>query len=191
MAAPPIRPTTEVSDVILDSMDRMFGQLIERLTGLTDEEYLWEPVGDMWSVRRHERSEPTVDGAGERDVDPPPVSTIAWRLWHISIDCFDDYTRRFGGDTADASSVWTMSAEEAVALLIGKWTSYRTLVAGRRWWDELGERWDFWSASSVADMAMHASNELVHHAAEIGLLRDLYRASFSAVTAPPVAAGSD
>jgi len=29
-------------------------------------------------------------------------------------------------------------------------------------------------------MAMHASNELVHHGAEIALLRDLYRASDSA-----------
>jgi hypothetical protein len=29
-------------------------------------------------------------------------------------------------------------------------------------------------------MAMHASNELVHHAAEIAVLRDLYRAEFGA-----------
>jgi hypothetical protein len=44
-------------------------------------------------------------------------------------------------------------------------------VAGRDWWDELGDTQDFLSESSVADMVMHASNELVHHAAEIGLLR--------------------
>jgi hypothetical protein len=50
-------------------------------------------------------------------------------------------------------------------------------VTGRDWWDELGDTRDFWSEISVADTAMHASNELVHHAAEIGLLRDLYRAS--------------
>ncbi len=31
-------------------------------------------------------------------------------------------------------------------------------------------------------MAMHASNELVHHGAEVALLRDLYRASFSEAT---------
>ncbi len=48
------------------------------------------------------------------------------------------------------------------------------------WWSELGEDWEHWSRHSAADMAMHASNELVHHAAEIALLRDLYRASAGA-----------
>tara|TARA_R110002110_G_scaffold13151_6_gene63164 strand:- start:239 stop:640 length:402 start_codon:yes stop_codon:yes gene_type:complete len=103
-----------VSDVILDSMDCLFGQLIERLSGLTDEEYLWEPRAGMWSVRQRERGSQT-DGAGERDVDPPPVTTIAWRLWHISIDCFDDYTLRFGGGTADASAAWTMNAQATLS----------------------------------------------------------------------------
>ena len=50
-------------------------------------------------------------------------------------------------------------------------------MAGRYWWDQLGPDWGPWSKYSVADMAMHASNELVHHAAEITLLRDLFRAS--------------
>ncbi|MFT6811626.1 MAG: hypothetical protein ACI91Q_000753 [Gammaproteobacteria bacterium] len=69
-----------------------------------------------------------------------------------------------------------MNAPAATATLSDKWASYRNLVAGRNWWDELGDTRDFWSQSSVADTAMHASNELVHQAAEIGLLRDLYRA---------------
>jgi uncharacterized damage-inducible protein DinB len=169
----------EVSDVILQSMDRMFEQLIERLEGLTDDEYLWEPVAGMWSVRVDANGSATVDGAGERDIDPAPVTTIAWRLWHIAIDCFDDYTRRFGGDTADASAGWTADADEAIEILEGKWTGYRSLVDSRDWWDQLGVIWGPWTSHSVADMAMHASNELVHHAAEIALLRDLHRASLA------------
>jgi hypothetical protein len=69
-----------------------------------------------------------------------------------------------------------MNAPAATATLSDKWASYRNLVVGSDWWDELGDTRDFWSQSSVADTAMHASNELVHQAAEIGLLRDLYRA---------------
>jgi hypothetical protein len=177
MATAPIRPTTEVSDVILDSMDQMFEQLRARLVGLTDEEYLWEPAEGCWSVRPDAAGSPIIDRAGDRYLDPAPVTTIAWRLWHLSIDCLDDYTRRFGGDTTDSSAEWTLNAEEAVRTLEKKWAAYRSVVVARDWWDQLGGLWDHWSASAVADMAMHASNELVHHGAEIALLRDLYRAS--------------
>lgn len=180
MAAAPTRPTTEISDVILDSTDRMFAQLVERLDGLTADEYLWEPVDATWSVRPGDDGVATVDGAGRRDVEPAPVTTIAWRLWHIAIDCLDDYTRRFAGDTTEASAVWTIDPDEAVATLVEKWVAYRSVIAGRDWWAELGDTWEHWSRHSTADMAMHASNELVHHAAEIALLRDLARTAFSA-----------
>lgn len=175
MSDPSRRPTTEVRDVLLDSMDRLLGQLVERLDGLSAAEYLWEPVPGMWSVRLVDGAA-TVDGAGERDVDPAPVTTIAWRLWHIAIDCFDDYTRRFGGDPSDAPAAWTMDPDEALTTLGRTWAAYRAELERRTWWDQLGDDWGPWSAHAVADMAMHASNELVHHAAEIALLRDLYRA---------------
>lgn len=154
-------------------MDRMFHQLMQRLDGITDLEYLWEPVPDAWSVRSID-GDAVVDGAGIREADPAPVTTIAWRTWHIAIDCFDDYTRRFNGDDSAAPAVWTLNPETAVGTLRTKWQNYREHVAGLDWWQELGDDWDSWSQSSVADMAMHASNELVHHAAEIALLRDLY-----------------
>lgn len=176
MPPPAPRPTTEVADVLLDSMDRMFGQLIRRLDGLTAEEYLWEPVEGAWSVRPSDESAAAVDGAGIREIDPPPVTTIAWRLWHIAIDCFDDYTRRFSGDMNDAPATWTLDPDEAVEMLEAKWLAYRATISSRNFWTELGENWEHWAQSCVADMAMHASNELVHHAAEVALLRDLYAA---------------
>ena len=178
MASPQIRPTTKISDVILDSMDSMFAQLIGRLDGLTDEEYRWEPVDGSWSVRLGDDGVVRVDGAGDRTADPAPVTTIAWRLWHIAIDCFDDYTRRFAGDQSDASPEWTTSSAEAVDLLRVKWSVFRSELVGRDLWDQLGPNWAHFSRHAVADIAMHASNEMVHHGAEIALLRDLYRASF-------------
>ena len=177
MGPTPIRPTLEVSDVILDSMDRMFDQLMGRLSGLTNDEFLWEPVDVVWSARRGADGRVVIEGAGEREVQPAPVTTIAWRMWHIAIDCLDDYTRRFDGDPSDAPPTWTLDADEAIEILRTKWGAYRSLVSERDWWDQLGPNWEHWSQHCVADMAMHASNELVHHAAEIALLRDLYRAS--------------
>lgn len=171
------RPTTDVSAVLLDSMDSMFGQLRQRLEGLTDAEYLWEPVSDMWSIRPGPDSRPVADGAGIREAEPAPVTTIAWRMWHLAMDCLDDYARRFTGDSSDALADWTLSAAEAIGILEQKWEQYRGVIADRNGWDQLGEPWGPWSAHSVADMAMHACNELVHHGAEIALLRDLYRNS--------------
>ena len=185
------RPTTEIRNVILGSMDRMFAQLVQRLDGLTDTEYLWEPVPGSWSVRMTPDGEILVDGAGERDVDPAPVTTIAWRLWHIAIDCLDDYTRRFHGDDSDAPATWTLDSAEAIEITRAKWERYRSVVTGMDWWGELGEDWEHWSRHSVADMAMHASNEIVHHGAEIALLRDLYRASAGARTGAPTPPRND
>ena len=172
-----LRPTTEVRSVILGSMDRVFAQLIGRLDGLTVDEYLWEPAPNAWSVRTANGGAVLVDGAGDRDIDPAPVTTIAWRLWHIAIDCLDDYTRRFAGDDSDASAEWTLDPAEAVQIMKMKWQNYRSVIEELNWWDELGDSWEHWSRHNVADMAMHASNELVHHGAEIGVLRDIYRAS--------------
>src|SRR2546429_9853022 len=66
-------------------------QLRPRLNGLTDEEYRWEPVPGMWSVRpRGTGTAPVAAGAGEVTMDyampqphPPPGATIAWRPGRI------------------------------------------------------------------------------------------------------------
>jgi hypothetical protein len=61
--------------------------LLRRLDGLDDQEYLWEPVDGCWSVRRRPDGHWTPDlgprGSTWTPEDPPPVTTIAWRLWHL------------------------------------------------------------------------------------------------------------
>ncbi|MCH8986139.1 MAG: DinB family protein [Acidobacteria bacterium] len=172
------RPATDVSVVVLDSIDSMVAQLFSRLKGVTQAEYLWEPVDDMWSVRKRDDGSVSVDGAGDRDVEPAPVTTIAWRMWHLSVDCFADYTRRVLGDGRDVEpdATWYLDADEAASALSDSWGKYRAAISSRdRWWDELGPDWGPWAHHSMVDMALHCGNELVHHGAEIALLRDLYR----------------
>jgi len=58
-----------------------------RLDGLTDDEYLWEPVPGAWSIH------PQPDGTATVDFEypepqPAPVTTIAWRLGHIIVGVF-------------------------------------------------------------------------------------------------------
>ena len=58
------------------------GQLRPRLAGLTDDEYFWEPVPECWTVRRDADGAWTVDWHWP-EPQPPPFTTIAWRIVHI------------------------------------------------------------------------------------------------------------
>ena len=160
----------------LDSLDDMVGALLERLEGLDDAEYLWEPVVGMWSVRSGADGV-VVDFDLDRDIEPAPVTTIAWRLWHISSDCFDSYRARLEAQPDEIHLGWTLSATEAIERVTTSWRALRAVLAATDdWYAELGESFGPWHRHCVADLAMHASNELVHHGAEVALLRDLFAA---------------
>jgi len=166
------RPTTSVAHVVLDSMDDMVARLLNRLDGIEQPEYLWEPVPAMWSVAETPDGVRTTHPDGE--VSPAPVTTIAWRLWHLASSCFADYTNRFSGaEYQGVNTAWTMNPAEAVQLFETNWALFRAeLVSFDDWFSELGDNFGPWHRHCVADFAMHASNELVHHGAEIALLRD-------------------
>ena len=85
-------------------------QLRPRLNGLTDEEYLWEPVPHMWSVRpRGTSTAPLSLGEGgftfdyaRPEPDPPRATTIAWRLCHLLVGVFGmRVASHFGGAPVD------------------------------------------------------------------------------------------
>jgi len=72
-------------ELLLVQLDEAYGRLSRRLEGLTDVEYLWQPVPGGWSIRHG------TDGRWAADYDfpdpvPAPFTTIAWRLLHIA-DC--------------------------------------------------------------------------------------------------------
>src|SRR5580658_7462212 len=84
-------------------------QLRPRLDGLTDDEYFWEPVPGCWSIRHGEGTAPTSLGAGDYLIEygypapePAPVTTIAWRLAHVTVGVFAmRNASHFGGPPAD------------------------------------------------------------------------------------------
>ena len=88
--------------------------LLPNLEGLTDEEYFWEPVPGCWSVR------PGGDGVFVMDgrlpgSPPPPLTTIAWRMMHIAVECLAVRTHAFFGDSdlGDDVSMWDSRREPA------------------------------------------------------------------------------
>ncbi|MFG2963173.1 MULTISPECIES: DinB family protein [unclassified Streptomyces] len=165
-----------------------------RLDGLTDEEYFWEPVRGCWSIRpRGTSAAPMPEGSGEWTIDsaspgpvPAPVTTIAWRLGHIIVACLGHRVEwYFGGRDVDAGAfAYAGTADEALRQL-----------------DEMYGRWNAGvRALSDADLEnppatgperfpmenriLHVNRELIHHGAEISLLRDLYHWQDGAVREP-------
>lgn len=177
------RPTKSVVTVLVDTLDDVHAQLIDRCQGLTEAEYLWEPTKECWTVRStgdgawivdHERPEPV----------PAPITTIAWRLWHIAIDCFEGYSSQSWGSsgTQMKGQQWVGSPPEALELTTAAYRCFRSGVVGAGdtgIWDQLGPDWGPWQRHSMVDLVLHAQHELAHHSGEIGLLRDLYRSGLA------------
>jgi len=164
---------------LVDSLDQTWDQLSARLQGLTDGEYVWEPAAGCWNVHTSLDGPPRVDWIDPAP-DPAPLTTIAWRLWHIAVDCLDSYSeRRFGRrGTGLTGTSWTLEVVEAKVLLDQAWHVFRdpfTTMSLEDLMVPLGEAWGRYARHSTLALALHANREVTHHAAEVALLRDLYR----------------
>jgi hypothetical protein len=162
-------------------------QLRPRLDGLTDAEYLWEPAPGAWSLRpRDQASTPLAAGAGDvvadfayPEPDPAPITTIAWRLAHVSIGVLGTRAANHFGDggVEYATTDWPLDAAGGLALLDG-W--YEAWISGVRSLgpDDLvrpcGPSEGPYAELSMAALVLHINREAIHHGAEVALLRDLY-----------------
>lgn len=162
-------------------------QLRPRLDGLTDAEYFWEPVPGCWNVRpKGTSAAPISAGPGSYTIDfawpqpdPPPVTTIAWRLAHVIVGVFGARNAaHFGGPPADYRT-WEYASSAAAALDQlddghARWVKgVRSLSAGDLA-RPCGPAEPFPEASMAA-LVLHIHREVIHHGAELCLLRDLHQ----------------
>ncbi len=163
-----------------------------RLDGLTDDEYLWEPVEGMWTLR------PQADGLFQveqiiPEPSPSPVTTIGWRLMHVASNLYFRSSAFFSGE--DVPSDVTMfdprfqppgvpgTANEGIAFLDEVFDRWMTNLAGldaEGWAKPLGALGGAYFASEpMAALAIHINREVMHHGGEVLLLRDLYHTRHS------------
>jgi len=163
-------------------------QVRRPLDDLTDEEYLWEPGPGAWSIRpRGEARTAMAAGAGDLVADfempapePPPVTTIAWRLGHVIVGVFGARNAsHFGGPPMSYQTVeWAGTAKGAIAQLDDVCATW---VEGVRGLDEarlaepVGPAEGPYADHPYATLVLHIHREAIHHMAEVALLRDLYR----------------
>jgi hypothetical protein len=152
--------------------------LLQRLDGLTDDEYRWEPVAGCWNVR-HDDASPSGWTVDYPDVppDPPPLTTIAWRMLHISDGNTIYWEHAFG---PGRRNFWDLiphgDAAGAIEYLIESQSPITVTLATLND-DALDEMRPTqfgveWPARRVLRVLV---DEQVHHGAEIALLRDLYQ----------------
>ena len=121
-------------------------------------------------------------GSSEPTPDPPPVATIAWRTWHIGAETVAGHSGRLFGTAPLAlrPRQWPGSADRALVAMDLAWERF---AARYRALDDeaaacpLGGAFGQYAESNVADMLLHIADEVIHHGAEVALLRDLYAAA--------------
>lgn len=157
-----------------------------RLEGLTDEEYLWEPVPGAWNVRpRGTGATSHAAGAGDWEIDfslpepdPAPVTTIAWRLGHLIVGVLGSRAASHFGFRPCAYETWDYAGTAAGALAQLD-EVYAAWLAGVRGLDAaalarpVGEAEGPFAEHPMAELVLHINREAIHHLAEVALLRDL------------------
>lgn len=162
-------------------------QLRPGLEGIGDDEYFWEPVPDCWSVRpRGEGRAQIAAGSGGYTVDfawpepdPPPVTTIAWRLAHVIVGVFGmRVAAHFGGPAVDYENFdYAGSAARALEQLdaaYGRWIDGVRRLGEQGLARKCGPAEGPFADAPLATLVLHINREMLHHGAEIALLRDLY-----------------
>lgn len=166
---------------ITSAFDDVWQRTQHRLAGLTDDEYLWEPAPDGWTLRPDAEGRWRMDGEGGGGPapDPVPISTIAWRMGHIGLMFIDFGTRLFHGRNITLDDVEFFGTAAAGTEFLENayrvhWREPLGRMADERWWEPAGAPFFAFADRPATDIVLHVLDEFVHHAAELGVLRDLY-----------------
>jgi hypothetical protein len=194
---------------LLEQFDWGCLRLVNRMTGpemdsgngspvpvdpMTDEEYRWEPVPGAWSVRPRAggpapRAERLVgagdwgrDGYSGPEPQPPPFTTIAWRLSHLSemLALRAEYTAGGGRSLTKDDYPAHGGARGAIAAFADAAEAWRRALAGcdDAALDTVGySTYPYGSDAEEAflDIVWWVNQEVLHHGGEIALLRDLFQ----------------
>lgn len=162
---------------MLTQLDTSLDIALNRMDGITDDEYRWLPEPDASTVERDDsgrlRPKPLPD-------DAPRTRTIILLTGHLGEMALQraDYTT--GGHNLGINDVtWPETADAGIEFLRHSWSVWRAALNSLedRELDVVG-RCDFPHGLDptvpVLDIAWWMNRELIHHTAEIAFVRDLY-----------------
>src|SRR5512136_2448429 len=90
-----LRPARQTVELLKAAMEEGWTTLRPRLAGLTDDEFFWEPVPGCWTLHLAEDGR-WVEDYADPAPDPPPFTTLAWRIIHVAACKLMYYEYAFG-----------------------------------------------------------------------------------------------
>jgi hypothetical protein len=176
-APPRLAPFLAQWDYIVEALD-------ERLAGLTDKEYRWEPAPVVWTVRPGPGGRPVPDAevwAPVGDQVTPP-RTIAWSIGHLGAGIGERADWLTGSHSkTPADFDWPLTAAEGVAAMHAGLTAWRDGLATMtdQDLDAVGRSAyprGLDPTLPLIEIVWWVNKELLFHAAEIWFVRDLFAA---------------
>lgn len=174
-----------VKSDLIDLSQYTWERTRNRLAGLEDDEYLWEPAPGCWTVRDDGRRGAVVDRILGETPDSP-FTTLAWRVAHL-IDVYGSERNQhwlhvetsIGAINPSSDPQWRTSTSAASALELldaaaAYWHAVLQETTDESLALEIGERGGPYASASRAAFVLHQVDEAIHHGAEASMMRDLY-----------------
>lgn len=140
-------------DDILELFDYCWQRFRTRMTGLTDDEWRWQPTAD-------------------------DRVTLRWRLAHLAELLREERNHRWLGVPAAeepaAEVVDAATALAAVEAAYAQWRGHLVSTTEESLSAPIGKTAGRYGDATRRSFALHIVDELIHHTAEAALLRDLY-----------------
>ena len=164
---------------LLSQLDTSLEMGLERMAGLSDEEYHWPPAPGAVGLKRRADGTWEIGRSGNQS---PSTRTIAWLAAHLGEMGFHraDYVdgdHRLTPDDFDAP----VTAAAGEAYVLDGWARWRLALdsLSDAELDVVGRSafpWGLDPQLPILDIAWWMNRELIHHLAEIAVIRDLWAA---------------
>ncbi len=173
--------------LVLGQLGFSWWDLSQRMEGLTDGEYLWKPAPAALTVLPRQGATGRVVGSGDwvaqwpQGPDSAGPRTIAWLVAHLTEVFFERWEWTFGGHQQRRDDVtFCPDAAGGLAGLAEQVERWQREIAGldveQMWTVGLSQATEIDARAPFAHLVLHLNRELIHHGAEIAVLRDLYLA---------------
>src|SRR5688572_3266661 len=155
----------------LDLSDKFYKRFTERIEGMTDEEYWWEPAPDCWSLKRGKDGKLHMQWGLVFD-EVAPVTTIAWRYTHVSDLLAEERCAKFVGlepepedYLADGAPPDAASARELFEKCFARWKRYVSAIDESTLFDKVGPVAPRFPDQTRTTFVLHILDEVIHHGA--------------------------
>jgi hypothetical protein len=167
----------------LAQWDYIVEVLTERLQGLTDEEYLWEPAPGAWSVREvNGRATPDAEVWAPNGSEATPPRTLAWSISHLGAGSLTRADYLVGSHSLkDSDLSWPLTADDGVRFMKKGLDAWRNGLATMtdKDLDTVGRSaypGGLDPELPLIEIVWWVNKELLFHSGEIWFVRDLYAA---------------